>query len=133
MPDTVQEQTIENGSASQNPPLPTPGFESFLIQTAGFFNIFTGLLLVGGILIFIGGFFSYLAHFGLPHRDEGLHKMQTGITMLFVLVIILGVIQFVRTNPSLTMTILGGLGIMLCIIIVAKVVIEANTAVPEDH
>jgi len=65
-------------------------------QVAGLFNIVTGLMVVAGITVFVGGFIEYLAHLGTDIRDRGIRMMEWGVVILFVLILVLGVVHLVQ-------------------------------------
>ena len=71
-----------------------------LAQTAslflGFFNICAGLMVVAAFLVFIGGFLRYLVVLGTDHRKEGLNYMVWGVTILFVLVVLLAIVNMLQ-------------------------------------
>jgi hypothetical protein len=59
----------------------------------GFFNVCAGLMFVAAFLTFIGGFIRYLVVLGTERRNSGLATMYWGITILFVLVVLLGIVN----------------------------------------
>ena len=59
----------------------------------GFFNICAGLLFVAALLTFLAGFIRYLILLGNDRRKDGLAMMYWGITILFVLVVLLGIVN----------------------------------------
>lgn len=65
-------------------------------QMIGLFNILVGLMLVSAFLAMCGGFIVYLVRMGNNNRDEGLNYMMWGVTILFVLIILLAVVQLVQ-------------------------------------
>ena len=67
-----------------------------LSEFVGIFNIFVGVLLVVALLLFIGGFIQYLVRLGTERRADGLAYMKKGITILFVLVILLAIVQLIQ-------------------------------------
>ena len=129
MPETVAtDQVISSAVTASNSSM-SP---DMLAQIAGLFNITAGLLLVGGTLLFGMGLASYVAHFGLPSRDEGLHNMQNGLSMFFILIIMLGVVRFVQSYTAYAITIVGALLLFGLGWAILKVVQEAN-AVEDEH
>lgn len=67
-----------------------------LSQFVGIFNIFVGILLVAAMLLFFGGFVVYLTRLGTERRADGLAYMKDGLTVLFVLIILLGIVQLIQ-------------------------------------
>jgi hypothetical protein len=78
-------------------------------QAFGFFNIFAGLMLVAGLLLFFGGFISYLTRLGLEGRVQGLRYMYWGETVLFVLILMLAVIHYLQFHPTIIFLIIGAI------------------------
>ncbi len=77
----------------------------------GFLNICAGLLLVASLIFFLGGFVRYLILLGTERRNLGLAMMFWGVTILFVLVVLLAVINILQG----TLAFLLGIGIALFI------------------
>lgn len=67
-----------------------------LSEFVGIFNVFVGILLVAALLFFFGGFVLYLVRLGTEHRSEGLDYMKQGNTILFILVVLLIIVQFIQ-------------------------------------
>lgn len=77
-------------------------------QAFGFFNIIVGVMLVIAILLFLGGFIVYLSRLGLEGRvSGGLRYMYRGIAVLIVLVILLGIVNFLQFHPEIVFAALG--------------------------
>lgn len=66
----------------------------------GLFNIMAGLMLVAAFLSFFGGAIAYLSRLGLEGRVDGLMYMLWGVRILFVLVVLLGVVQYVQYHTD---------------------------------
>lgn len=66
----------------------------------GVLNIIAGLMLVAAFLFFFGGLIAYLTRLGLEGRVQGLGYMHWGVTILFVLIIVLGIVRFVQFHPE---------------------------------
>jgi hypothetical protein len=80
----------------------------FTISAAfGFFNILVGLMLVAAFLFFFGGLAGYLSRLGLEGRIEGLKYMYRGIVILFVLVVLLGIVNFLQQRPAVVFAIIA--------------------------
>jgi cytochrome bd-type quinol oxidase subunit 2 len=95
-----------------------------LSQIFGFFNIMVGLMLVAALLLFFGGFISYLTRLGLDNRVQGLRYMYWGLTILFVLIVLLGVVNYVQYHQAVVFAIVG----VLVVIFVAWAVIKVSQA-----
>ncbi len=99
-------------------------------QFLGLFNICAGLMVVVGIVLFLGGFVGYLVVLGTDKRKQGLYVMMWGITVLFVLAVILGVINMLQ-GP---LAFLLGMGVIIFLAIVIIISISKfNSAPPPEH
>ena len=85
------------------------GFDTSFVQVAELFNIFTGLMLTTGIMVFLGGLMGYFARLGTwpSYRDKSLRVMEWGVVILFVLVVILGIVHYFETYPVVTSTVVA--------------------------
>src|SRR3989344_9367876 len=65
-----------------------------------FFNLFTGLMLTLSLVFFIGGFIIYLVRLGTwpTYREDAVELMKWGVSILFTLILILGVQQFLLSH-----------------------------------
>ncbi len=85
-----------------------PSTNDFTVaQAFGFFNILVGLMLVAGLLLFFGGFIAYLTRLGLENRLQGLMYMYWGLSILFVLIVLLGLVHYLQFHPTVVFTILA--------------------------
>jgi hypothetical protein len=82
-----------------------PGFT--FSHAFGFFNVIVGLMIVAAFIFFFGGLAGYLARLGLENRTDGLMAMYWGVTILFVLVVVLGIVHYLQFNPGVVFTIIG--------------------------
>jgi len=76
-------------------------------QFFGFFNIIVGLMLVASLLLFFGGFIAYLTRLGLENRMDGLKYMYYGISVLFVLIVLLAIVHYLQFNPTVVFVIVA--------------------------
>jgi hypothetical protein len=76
-----------------------------LPSAIGFFNVIVGLMLVAAFLLFFGGLSTYFSRLGLVGREEGLYYMYWGVTVLFVLIILLWIVQSFLAHPALLYTV----------------------------
>ena len=92
------------------------------VQIAEIFNIFTGLMLTAAILVFLGGLVSYFPRLGTwpNYRDDSIKIMEWGVTILFVLVVIMGIVQYFERYPKITSTILSSLVIIIIGVFILK-------------
>lgn len=86
-------------------------------QVLAFLNLFAGVMLTLALVLFLGGFIMYLVRLGTwpTYREEAIELMKWGVTTLFVLVVILGVQQFLMRHLMVAVTI----GALILIYIVA--------------
>lgn len=77
------------------------GGSGLLTQVVGLFNIFVGLMLVVALLAYGAGFVMWATRLGSwpSPRDEAIHIMMWTPTILFVLVVLLAVVQFLQNHP----------------------------------
>ena len=99
-----------------------------LTQAFGFFNIIVGLMIVASFIFFFGGLAGWLARLGLENRVEGLVSMYWGVTILFVLVIMLGIVNFLQTNPVVIFTIIA----ILIVGLIGWAVVNSVWEAPEE-
>jgi amino acid transporter len=69
----------------------------------GLFNVVVGLMLTASILAMCGGLMLWYIRWGPSpsYRDDAIDIMQWGVAILFVLVVLLYVAQFVQENQAL--------------------------------
>lgn len=88
----------------------------------GLFNIIAGFMFVASIATFVGGIISYMVDFGNQERLKGIHLMEWGVAILFVLVVLLGAVQFVQSHQGTanvivaTIVIIGAAAIVLMVL-----------------
>ena len=82
---------------------------STLTQIVGLFNIFVGLMLTASVLFLGGGLMSWFGRLGTSptYRDDALKTMQIGVEILFSLIIILLLSQFVQEHTASAVFVLG--------------------------
>ena len=109
--------------------LPSVASAQSLGQLVGYFNILTGILLVVACLCFGSGFTVYIARFGLVGRELGIQQMSWGVTILFVLVILLWGVKFVQGNPKTAMTLVA----VVVFLFIGRMVFAALAATKSDE
>jgi len=84
-------------------PTPFPTVTEILL----FFNLFAGLMLTASLILFLGGFAMYLVRLGTypTYREDALVYMQWGVSVLFALIVLLGVQQFLLSHMKIAMVI----------------------------
>ena len=78
-----------------------------LVQFFGFLNIFVGLFLTVAIILYGAACIVYFTRFGCPNRDESLELIEWALTILFLLIVILGIVQYFQSHPGAMMYIIG--------------------------
>ncbi len=76
-------------------------------QLLAFFNLFVGAMLTTSLGLFLGGFIMYLTRLGTwpTYREEAVEIMKWGLSVLFTLVLILGIQQFMLEHLIVAVTI----------------------------
>ena len=82
------------------PVLPAVAGAFTLNQVLGFFNIIVGLFLTVAILSFGVGMILYMTRYGTWPREEAFPFMQFGITVLFVLSVLIALIHYFTKNTE---------------------------------
>lgn len=106
-----------------------------LATIVGLFNIMVGLMLVVSALLMCGGFILWYVRLGTfpSYRDDAINIMQWGVAILFVLVVLLGVAQFVQTHTALVMMLIGALIAAGVVYVIATSVTASNGEHKEEH
>jgi len=78
-------------------------------QLAGLFYIIVGLTLVMSLILMMGGTLAWAIRLGTfpTYRDDALTVIEYGVSTMFVLVVILGIVEFVQTHTSATLYVLS--------------------------
>ncbi len=82
--------------------LPGVASAQILSNVAGLFNIFVGLMLTAAFMCMGTGVVLWIARLGTwpTYRDYAIEWMMWGVAVLFVLVILLAIVQFVQNHPA---------------------------------
>jgi len=78
-----------------------------LNQVLGFFNIVVGLLLTASVVSFGGGLILYWTRYGTWPREEAFPFMSFGVTILFVISVLLAIIHVVVQNTATAMYVIA--------------------------
>ena len=72
-----------------------------LTQAVGLFNVFVGLMVTGALLTYGIGFVIWFVRLGTwpTYRTEAIKIMEWSVVILFVLVLLLGIVQYVQNHP----------------------------------
>ncbi len=53
-----------------------------------------GFFGAASVVAFIAGLIVYLVRFGLEHREEGIHIMEWGVSILVVVIFLIAILRF---------------------------------------
>lgn len=101
-------------------------------EVVGLFNIVVGFMFSAAFVTFLGGFVSYLVHFGNQERAVGVKTMEWGVSILFVLVILLGGAQFFQGHQGVT-NVIAALVVMIGVAWVLFTVMTEKTEPPKEE
>jgi hypothetical protein len=101
----------------------------------GLFNIIVGLMLVAALLLMGGGLMLWYVRLGVhpSYRDDAIDLMQWSVAILFVLVVLLWVAQWVQTHKALSMMIIVAAVAALVVYFVATQVLAGSGAEEDEH
>ena len=99
-------------------------------QVLGMFNVVVGLMLVSSILLFGMGFGTWMVRLGRKDRDEGIDNMGKGLTVLFVLIVLLTIVQFFQKHTDAALYVIA---FVFFIIIAAIVITIIRTPAKEEE
>lgn len=73
-----------------------------LVQVVGVFNIFVGLMLTASMVMMGAGIILWFTRLGTwpTYRDEAIHLMMWAVTILFVLLILMVILNFVQVHTA---------------------------------
>ena len=105
-----------------------------LIQVVGLFNIFVGLMLTVSMLLMGAGILMWGVRLGTwpTYRTEAIGLMEWANSILFTLILLLLVSQFVQQHTAAAVFVLG----LIIIGVIAWLAVKASqeaTAHEEDH
>ena len=102
--------------------MPTVVSAMTLVQFLGLFHLFVGVYITATLGIFAVGVFVYFARLNTwpSHRDLAIRILEWAVAMLFVLVVLLGIVQFFQTYPSIALTILVVVVVLALLIIIVR-------------
>ena len=93
------------------------------VQIVGLFHIAVGLLLTVTLGTFIFGICLWIARFNTwpSHRETAIGVLEWGITMLFVLILLIAFVYFVQRHTTIALSIIAFIAIIGAIILVVKI------------
>mgnify|MGYP001576665480 FL=1 len=86
-----------------------------LVQFFGFLNIFIGIFLTLALILYGAAVIIYFTRFGNPNRAESLDLVELGLTILFILIVVLGVVQYFQRHPANMAYIIGTIVFLLVV------------------
>jgi cytochrome c oxidase subunit IV len=95
-------------------------------EVTGLFNILVGFMFVAAVSTFVGGIISYMVDFGNHERLKGIGLMEWGVAILFTLVVLLGIVQFIQSHQGTANVIVATAIIIGTILIVFTVLMESS-------
>ncbi len=103
-------------------------------QVLSFFNLFIGLMLVASFLLFVGGFIQYLVRLGTwpTYRDEAIEMMQWGVSVLFTLIVLLAIQQFLLRHLMVAVSGVALIFVVFVVWVIAKDLMTPKPK-PEEH
>ncbi len=110
-------------------------FPFTLTQFVGLFNVFVGLMLTVSILLLGAGCAMWVARLGTAptYRDEAIVVMEWAVAILFTIVILLLLVQFVQRHTGTAVYLLGFVILGFVAWAVITSIQEANKAPAEEH
>lgn len=84
----------------------------------GVFNIVAGIMLTASLICFFGGFGAYLFRLGLDSRNQPLKYMEYGVSILFTLIVLLAIVQFIQSITHIPMGNAQSFQILIAILLV---------------
>lgn len=90
-------------------------------RIVGVFNVFVGLMLAVALIVYFGGFAMWWVRLGTwpSYRTEAIKVMEWAVVILFVLVVLLGIVQFFQNHQgaaAYVISVLVAVGIMWIIL-----------------
>ena len=95
--------------------LPSTASAMTLVQFFGFLNVFVGLFLTLALILYGAAVIIYATRFGCPNRMESLDLIEWGLTILFILIVVLGIVQYFQSHPANMMYIIGVIVFLLIV------------------
>lgn len=87
--------------------MPVTAFGMTINTLLGYLDIFVGLFLAVSIIMFVGALITYFSRYGTPRRADAFPFMEWSITIVFVLIVILALVHFLRDHTKITLFILA--------------------------
>lgn len=95
--------------------VPSAASAMTLVKFFGFLNILVGLFLTLALILYGAALIVYFTRFGCPNRMEALDLVEWAIAILFILIVLLGIVQYFQSHPTNMVYVIG---VILFILIV---------------
>jgi len=109
--------------------MPIQAYAVTVSQLVGYLNILVGLMLTAAFLFFGGGFITYIARLGLVGRDLGIQFMAWGVSILFVLIIMLWGVRLIQTHTQVAIMIIA----LVVFVFMGKIIFSAISASQKEE
>lgn len=111
------------------------GDSTLLTQIVGLFNIFVGLMVVAAFLLYGGGLIMWMTRLGSwpSPRDEAIRIMMWAPVILFTLIVLLAIVQFLQGHPQVGTYIVSTLLLLIVIGIILYIALNAREGKKEEE
>ena len=98
------------------------------VQILGLFHIVVGLLLAFILLIFVTGIGIYVARLNTwpSHREFAIRVLQWAVSMLFMLIILIAIVNFFQQYIGIALTILAFIIILAVAILIVRMAAQSE-------
>lgn len=110
--------------------MPQLVFALSLNKILGYLEIFVGLFLTASIIMFAGALLTYFTRYGTPRRADVFPYMEWAIAIIFVLIVLLGIIEFFQEHTTAA---LYTLGVIIFFVLVVLIMKFAATEKPKEQ
>lgn len=95
--------------------VPTAASAMTLVRFFGFLNVLIGIFLTLAIILYGAAVIVYFTRYGTPHRMESLDLVEVALSILFILIVLLGIVQYFQSHPVNMVYIIGTIIFVLVI------------------
>jgi len=95
--------------------VPGTAFAMTLVQFFGLLNVFVGLFLTLAMILYGAAVIVYFTRYGTPHRMESLRLVEAALSILLILIVLLGIVQYFQSHPGNMLYIIGTIVFVLVI------------------
>lgn len=112
----------------------TSSGSSLLTQIVGVFNIFVGLMVVAAILLYGASFIMWATRLGSwpSPRDEAIDLMMWTPAILFTLIVLLAIVQFLQNHPQAGAYIVSGIVLLIIVGVIVYLALNASGGEKEE-